>query len=154
MKTSRKRRVLLRTAATSIPCHLLKPWLCRLRALPRPQAPSPSQARTKTNKQWSTNPDVSGIRKQESNCAAGGEVFLSVRVWCSGRRHRRGSAPWRLQASSPGSQQQVHDTRRNWTRCPLRKSTHATICSTKDKYNQHKLCFHRLGLGHQRSLST
>lgn len=122
MKTSRKRRVLLRTAATSIPCHLFKPRLHRLRALPQPQAPDPFSGLYK-NKLWSTNPDVSGIRQQESNCAAMGEVFLSVHVWRVGRRHRRGSAPWRLQASSPGSQQQVRDSLRNWTRCPLRKQS-------------------------------
>lgn len=53
-RTSRKRRVLLRTATTSIPCHLFEPWLRRLRALPQPQAPSPSQARTKIYKNKQT----------------------------------------------------------------------------------------------------
>lgn len=82
MKTSRKRRILLRTAATSIPCHLSKPWLCRLRALPRPQAPEPFSGSHKNKQTVEHKPRCfRNQKKQEPNRAATGEVFLNVRVW-------------------------------------------------------------------------
>lgn len=152
MKTSRKRRVLLRTAAASIPCHLFKPWSRRLRALPRPQAPDPFSGLYKNKQTVEHKPRC--FRNQTARvqlCCYGRSMFASGALGggTAGAQLPGGFKRLLQEASSKfmtlwGTGQGVL-----WER-----STHAMICSIKDKYNQHRLCLHCSGLDPRCSPST
>lgn len=154
MKTSRKRRVLLRTAAASIPCHLFKPWSRRLRALPRPQAPDPFSGLYKNKQTVEHKPRC--FRNQTARvqlCCYGRSIFKCLRL------ARWEAAPLGLSSLEASSVFSRKPAASSWLwgtgqGVQWERSTHAMICSIKDKYNQHRLCLHCSGLDPRCSPST